>query len=71
MPPMVQKDDVDESSLIISIRLMDVIGFLLQAEAAVSDKKTGLRLREKVLKQISVVSVSFESLSFFCTMNVM
>jgi hypothetical protein len=40
MPPMVQKDDVDESSLIISIRLMDVIGFLLQAEAAVSDKKT-------------------------------
>ena len=53
MPPMVQKDDVDESSLIISIRLMDVIGFLLQAEAAVSDKKTGLRLREKVLKQIS------------------
>jgi predicted nucleic acid-binding protein len=70
MPPMVQKDDVDESSLIISIRLMDDIGFLLQAEAAVSDKKI-LRLREKVLKQISVVSVSFESLSFFCTMNVM
>jgi hypothetical protein len=69
---MVQKDDVDESSLIISIRLMDVtiLDFYFRPRPPFRTRRL-LRLREKVLKQISVVSVSFESLSFFCTMNVM